>query len=147
MSNENIQLNGKDQIIEMFDFADDELKYSILESIQKRNPKLHQELRARFVKFEDLLKLDLKDFQTLLKNIPKKQLMLSMRLASLSFKQKTYQCVSDRQIEEIESYLTVGAKESVSRVKKEQEKIVNIAKQLIQRGMINLKPQRKDLFV
>lgn len=144
---EPIPVNGKEQVMEMFNAADDELKNSILEGIQNRNRKLYLQLRQMYVKFEDLIRLDMDHFQELLKYIPKKRLFLSLRLASFAFRHKVYQCVTDRQIEEIEHYLHHGAKESVTRVKSEQQEVVKIAKRLHDSGQINIQTTRTDIWV
>ena len=86
--------------------------------------------------FEDLIKIDDKGIQTLLKEIPNDKLLLSMKTANEDVRDKIFRNMSKRAAEMAKEDLEMMGPSRVSDVEAAQSEIINTAKRLEQTGQI-----------
>jgi len=122
--------------------------HAILERVDARSPELAAEIRRRMLHFDDLRRLDRRDFQSLLREIPIEDLVLALKVASEAMRQKVYENVSTRaadQIREEGELLGPVRRHDVEAV---HARIVETARRLEDEGRIALDPREDvDAFV
>jgi flagellar motor switch protein FliG len=120
---------------------------AILESMEGEAPELAAEVRRRMLQFDDLRRLDRRDFQMLLREIPIEDLVLALKSASEPMCEKVYENVSTRAAEQIrEEGELLGAvrRQDVEAV---QSRIVETARRLEEEGRIELHGEDADAFI
>jgi len=131
--------DGVGSVAEMLSHLDPVSRQRILKGMAEKDPRLTERVKDRIVLFEDLVTLEDLDFQRLLKEIPRPNLVVALRMASESFRQKLSANVSERAgkvlFEEVEG---IGPQRRTD-VEAAQRDIVELAKRLDSEGQITLR--------
>ena len=110
----------------------------ILGAVEDEDGDLADALRRRMVIFEDLLQLNKRAMQTLLKNVDRDDLRKSLRDASPEIVDFFLSNVSKRQAEDLREEIEFSGPIQKSRVRQAQENIVAEALKLMEEGVIFL---------
>ena len=108
----------------------------ILESIEQKNPQLAGEIKRLMFLFEDLLFVDDKGIQRILREVDKKDLAMSMKVSEDKLKQKIFTNMSERAQELLKEELQYMGPVRLKDVEMAQTRIVEIVKQLEDQGEI-----------
>ena len=108
----------------------------ILESIEQKNPQLAGEIKRLMFLFEDLLFVDDKGIQRILREVDKKDLAMSMKVADESLKDKIFKNMSERAREILQEELQFMGPVRLKEVEAAQTRIVSIVRQLEDQGEI-----------
>ncbi len=108
----------------------------ILESIEQKNPQLAGEIKRLMFLFEDLLFVDDKGIQRILREVDKKDLAMSMKVSEEKLKQKIFSNMSERAQELLKEELQYMGPVRLKDVEMAQTRIVEIVKQLEDQGEI-----------
>lgn len=108
----------------------------ILESIEQKNPQLAGEIKRLMFLFEDLLFVDDKGIQRILREVDKKDLAMSMKVSEDKLKQKIFSNMSERAQELLKEELQYMGPVRLKDVEMAQTRIVEIVKQLEDQGEI-----------
>ncbi len=108
----------------------------ILESIEQKNPQLAGEIKRLMFLFEDLLFVDDKGIQRILREVDKKDLAMSMKVSEDKLKQKIFANMSERAQELLKEELQYMGPVRLKDVEMAQTRIVEIVKQLEDQGEI-----------
>jgi flagellar motor switch protein FliG len=95
-------------------------------------------VRQKMFTFEDLLRLDKRSMQTLLRELPGDQLCVSLRTASETVRTHFFSCMSGRAAETLREDLELMAPKRLSEVEAAQREVVEAAMRLGQTGQIQL---------
>ena len=115
------------------------LESEILEKIEETKPDLAERIKQLMFTFEDLLGVDDKSIQVLLKEISSEDLSMALKGASDALKEKIFSNMSDRAAKMLREDLEAMGPVRVSDVEKGQVKIAMIAiKRLGDRGRDDL---------
>lgn len=117
---------------------------AILESVDGCNPLLAEEIRRRMLRFDDLQRLDRRGFQLLLQEIPIEDLVLALKAASETMREKVFENVSLRAAEQIRDETELLGPVRTSEVERVQVRIVDIARRLEEEGRIDLDAETED---
>lgn len=132
-------VGGVNKIAEIMNHIDRASEDSIMSNIEKVDSSLAENIRMLMFTFEDLANVGNQEMQTLLKEIPKDELVLALKTASVELKDLILRNMSERAaqmtIEDLESMGAVKLHD----VEKSQQNIVKIARQLEEEGKIVLK--------
>ena len=109
---------------------------NILESLGSET--LSAEVRQAMFTFEDLLKLDKRGMQALLKEANGEQLLLALKAASDELREKIFASLSKRAAEMMREDLEVMGPARLADVEKAQMEIVTVALKLRAEGKINV---------
>lgn len=109
---------------------------NILESLGSET--LSAEVRQAMFTFEDLLKLDKRGMQALLKEANGEQLLLALKAASDELREKIFASLSKRAAEMMREDLEVMGPARLADVEKAQMEIVTVALKLRSEGKINV---------
>jgi flagellar motor switch protein FliG len=123
------------EILNQMDRASEEL---ILKNIEEKDPILAEEIRKLMFTFEDLIHVDDRGIQTILKEISTDDLALALKMASEELKDKIFRNMSSRAVEILKEEMEAKGPVRVSDVEKAQMNIVRVARRLEEEGKIVL---------
>ncbi|MBN1114108.1 MAG: flagellar motor switch protein FliG [Oligoflexia bacterium] len=129
-------LGGVEPIAEMFNIMDKNTEQSIMMRIEEKDPALAEEIRKLMFVFEDLVKVDDKGIQSILKEVPNEKLILALKTASEDVKEKIFKNMSSRAALLVREDLEAMGPVRLSDVEVAQQEIVNIARRLEDEGKI-----------
>ena len=132
------RLGGVEAVAEILNNADRGLEASILEGIEEQRENLADEIRRLMFVFEDLMGVDDRGVQSILKEVSTDDLKLALKLASEELKGKIFSCMSSRAVEMLKEDMEIMGPTRVKDVEAAQQSIIKIAKRLEQEGKIQL---------
>lgn len=132
------QVGGLDQVAEIFNQMDKSNMTEILSEIEETDPELADNIRGLMFVFEDLINVDDRGIQTILKEIDNETLILGLKGASDDLKEKILRNVSAVAAEMIRDDLETMGPVKLSDVEGAQSKIVRRAMELEEEGKIVL---------
>lgn len=130
------RIGGVNTVAEILNQIDRASEESILKSIEEKNPILADEIRKLMFTFEDLLYVDDRGIQTILREISTDDLALALKMASEELKEKIFKNMSQRAVEILKEELELKGPVRVSEVEKAQLNIVRVARRLEEEGKI-----------
>lgn len=108
----------------------------ILESIEQRDAQLAGEIKRLMFLFEDLLYIEDRGIQRILREVDKNDLALSLKIADEKLKEKIFRNMSERARELVQEELSYLGPVRLKEVEAAQTRIVEIVKQLEDQGEI-----------
>ncbi|MBA3003030.1 MAG: flagellar motor switch protein FliG [Desulfurivibrio sp.] len=132
------RLGGVEAVAEILNNADRGLEASILEGIEEQRENLADEIRRLMFVFEDLMSVDDRGIQSILKEVSTDDLKLALKLASEDLKTKIFSCMSSRAVDMLKEDMEIMGPTRVKDVEGAQQSIIKIAKRLEQEGKIQL---------
>jgi flagellar motor switch protein FliG len=132
------QLGGVDVVASILNQMDRTLETELLGRLEEMNPDLTDRIRQLMFTFEDLLKLDDKNVQILLKETSSDDITLALKGASDAMKEKIFTNMSERAAAMLKEDLEAMGPVRLSDVEKAQIKIAMTAKRLDDEGKIIL---------
>jgi flagellar motor switch protein FliG len=130
------KVGGVESIAEMLNLADRSTEKGILESLESEDPDLVEQIRRLMFVFEDLMLVNDKGIQAVLKEVDNDELSLSLKTASDELKQKIFSNMSERAVQLIQEDMQYMGPVRVSDVEAAQQKIVDIVRRLEDAGEI-----------
>ena len=102
--------SGVAQLAEILNYSDQIIAEQILNDIEKNNPELAEEIKQRMFVFEDLVLIDDRGMQKILRKVETGELALALKGASDEVKQKIFKNMSKRAAEMLDEEIeTLGA--------------------------------------
>lgn len=132
------RLGGVAAVAEILNNADRALEASILEGIEEQRETLAEEIRRLMFVFEDLIGVDNRGIQAILKEVSTDDLKLALKLASEELKTKIFGAMSLRAVEMLKEDMEVMGPTRIKDVEAAHQSILKIAKRLEQEGKIQL---------
>lgn len=129
-------VGGLDAVVEMLSQADRSLQDNILKEMERVDEVLADKINALLFTFEDLLLLDDRSMQILLKAVKNDVLVTSLKSTSPDLEQFVYRNMSERQAAMIQEDLEALGAVKLKDVEAAQSEIVRAAKQLEEDGRI-----------
>jgi len=108
----------------------------IMSKIEEDDPDLAEEIGQHMFVFEDLLNVDDRGIQLILKEISNDDLAIALKMASEDVKQKIFRNISSRAAEMIQEDMEARGPVRISDVEKAQQLIVRVARRLETEGKI-----------
>ena len=130
------QLGGVEVVASIFNQMDKELESELLGKIEEQDPNLVDRIRQLMFTFEDILKLDDRSIQTLLKEVSSDELSVALKGASDDLKAKIFANMSERAAAMLKEDLEVLGPVRLSEVERAQIRIAMVAKRLETEGKI-----------
>lgn len=109
---------------------------NILENIEQKEPQLALEIKRLMFLFEDLLYVDDRGIQRVLREVDKKDLALALKVADEKMQQKIYSNMSERARELLKEEIQFMGPVRLKEVEAAQTRIVEIVKALEDQGEI-----------
>lgn len=130
------QLGGVPPIAEMLNVMDKNSEQNIMSRVEEKDPQLAEEIRKLMFVFEDIIFIDDRGMQSLLKEVPNDKLVLALKTAPDEIKDKIFKNISKRASELLKEDLSSMGPVKLSDVEGAQQEIVNVAKRLESEGKI-----------
>ena len=127
---------GVDTVAEILNLADRSTEKGIMEGLEAEDPDLVEQIRRLMFVFEDILLVNDKGIQSVLKEVDNEELALALKTASEDLKQKIFKNMSERAAQLIAEDMQYMGPVRVSDVEQAQQKIVDIVRRLEDAGEI-----------
>lgn len=132
------RLGGVAAVAEILNNADRALEASVLEGVEEQRESLAEEIRRLMFVFEDLLGVEDRGVQAILKEVSTDDLKIALKIASEELKEKIFNSMSSRAVEMLKEDMEIMGPTRVKDVEAAQQAIIKIAKRLEQEGKIQL---------
>lgn len=129
-------LGGVQPVAEMLNVMDKNTEKAIMARIEEKDPILAEEIRKLMFVFEDIIKIDDKGIQALLKEVPNDKLLLALKTANEEIRNKIFKNISQRAAQMLKDDLSNLGPSRLSDVEAAQVEIVNVARRLESEGKI-----------
>lgn len=130
------QLGGIQPIADMLNVMDKQSEQNIMARVEEKDPQLAEEIRKLMFVFEDIIYIDDRGMQTLLKEVPNDKLVMALKTAPDEIKGKIFKNISKRASDLLREDLESMGPVKLSDVEKAQQEIINVAKRLESEGKI-----------
>jgi len=132
------QIGGIDTVAEMLNLVDRTTEKSIMEGLEGEDPDLVDQIRRLMFVFEDILQVDDKGIQAVLKEIDNAELAMALKTASDPLKEKIFHNMSERAGQLIGEEMDFMGPVRVSDVEASQQRIVDVVRRLEDAGEITI---------
>ena len=130
------QLGGVSPIAEMLNVMDKNSEQNIMARVEEKDPQLAEEIRKLVFVFEDIIYIDDRGMQSLLKEVDSSKLTLALKTAPDEIKDKIFRNMSSRAAEMLRDDLESKGPVKLSEVEAEQKEILKIVRKLADEGQI-----------
>ncbi len=141
------EMVGVELAVQLFMNMDRAAEQALLEGIAERDAEVADQIREQMFTFEDLLSVTDKGVQLLLRNVENKTLVLALKGANEEIKQLFLRNVSKRVAEALVEDLESMGPVRLSEVEGAQQQIANEARQLSERGEIEVQGRGDDVLI
>jgi len=140
---------GVETVAEMLNLADRATEKGILESLESEDPDLVEQIRRLMFVFEDILLVNDKGIQAVLKEVDHDELALALKTASDELKEKIFRNMSERAVQLIKEDMEYMGPVRLSDVEAAQQRIVDVVRRLEDAGEIIIAGRggEKDIIV
>ena len=140
-------LGGVKTAAEMINLMGTVIEGTVLESIRSHDPELAQKIMDKMFVFDDIMKLDDKAIQMILKEVASESLIVALKGASPELKEKFLSNMSSRAAETLREDLESRGPMRLSEVEAQQKEILKIVRRLADEGQIVIGGGADDAMV
>jgi flagellar motor switch protein FliG len=133
---EQASLGGVQPVAEMLNVMDKNTETAIMSRLEEKDPLLAEEIRKLMFVFDDIVKIDDRGIQALLKEVPNDKLLLALKTSTEEIRTKVFKNISARAAEMLKEDLSNLGPSRLSDVEGAQQEIVNVARRLEADGKI-----------
>jgi flagellar motor switch protein FliG len=130
------KIGGVEPIAEMLNLIDKATEEQILDNLEERDPDLAEQIRQLMFVFDDLIKVDDRGIQELIKNVNNDKWKVALKTASESVRELVFKNMSERAAVMLREDMEAMAAVKLSEVENTQFEIVQIARKLEEEGKI-----------
>ncbi|MDD4910891.1 MAG: flagellar motor switch protein FliG [Sideroxydans sp.] len=120
---------------------------AIIESVRSHDPELAQKLMDEMFVFEDILEVDDRGIQLVMREVQSESLIVALKGASVEMREKIFKNMSSRAAEMLREDLESKGPVKLSEVEAEQKEILKIVRRLADEGQIVLGGKGEDAYV
>ncbi len=130
------EITGPKSAADILNFVDRTNEERIIAEVEEMFPDIAEQIRNLMFTFEDVKKIDDRGVQTVLKEVPRDQLVLGLKTASAELRELLFRNVSQRAAQMIQEDLEALGPVKLKDVEKAQQGIVDIVRRLESEGKI-----------
>ena len=127
---------GLDALVEILNNVDRGTEKTIMEALEDQEPDLAEEIKKRMFVFEDIILIDDRGIQQMLRSVDTKDLSLALKGASEGVSEKILKNMSKRAAEALKEDMEYLGPVRVKDVEESQQKVVNVIRKLEEDGEI-----------
>ncbi|CAI8754561.1 flagellar motor switch protein FliG [Methylocaldum szegediense] len=131
-------LGGIETAANILNFIESNVEASIMDQISDIDPDLSQKIQDKMFVFDDLIDVDDRGIQTLLREVSTDSLLLALRGADDALKEKIFSNMSRRAAEMLRDDLEAAPPARLSEVEAAQKEILAIARRMAEAGELSL---------
>lgn len=138
---------GVKAIVEVLSRVDRTTEKTIIETLEVDNPELTEEIKRLMFVFEDIVMLDDRSLQLVLRDVDSKDLSLALKASQPEVAQKVYKNMSKRAADMLKEEIEFMGPVKIRDVEEAQQKIVNVIRALEDRGEIVVSRGKGDEMI
>jgi flagellar motor switch protein FliG len=146
-TSESSKVGGLGPLVDIINRSDRTTERLILESLEQRNPELAELVRAQMFMFEDIVNLDDKSVQLVLRQVESADLATALKGVREEVKLKVLTNMSERASENLEEEISLLGPVRLKTVEEAQAKVIHEIRQLEEAGQIVIQRGSEDEFV
>lgn len=127
---------GIESIVQILNGVDRSTERTILDSLELQDPELAEEIKKRMFVFEDIVLLDDRSIQRVIRDVENNDLMLALKVASEDVKEVLFRNMSKRMAETFKEEMEFMGPVRLRDVEEAQTRIVAIIRRLEEAGEI-----------
>ncbi|CEI84301.1 MULTISPECIES: flagellar motor switch protein FliG [Oceanobacillus] len=136
MTEDYTQTGGIQTVVEVLNGVDRSTERTILEALESQDPDLAEEIKKRMFVFEDIVTLDNRAIQRVIREVDNDDLRLSLKVASNEVKDIVFQNMSERMVTTFKEEMEFMGPVRLKDVEEAQTRIVNVIRGLEEKGEI-----------
>jgi len=140
-------LGGVKKAADILNFVDGAVESKVIEQINEADDELSQQIQDNMFVFDNLIDVDDRGMQTLLREISSDQLLLALRGAPEPLREKIFKNMSSRAAEMLKDDLEAAPPAKLSDVENSQKEVLTVARRLSDAGEINLGGSGSEEFI
>lgn len=140
-------LGGVKTAAEMINLMGTVLEGTVLESIRSQDPDLAQKIMDKMFVFDDIIKLDGKSIQLVLREVPSETLVVALKGAQPELKEKILANMSSRAAENFREDLESRGPMRLSEVEEQQKEVLKTVRRLAEEGQVTIGGGAEDAMV
>jgi len=130
------QTGGIEAVVEVLNGVDRSTEKTILDSLEIQDPELAEEIKKRMFVFEDIVTLDNRSIQRVIREADNEDLLLSLKVSSEEVKDVVFRNMSTRMVESFKEEMQYMGPVRLRDVEEAQSRIVTIIRKLEDSGEI-----------
>ncbi|KXZ14947.1 flagellar motor switch protein FliG [Bacillus nakamurai] len=130
------QTGGIEAVVEVLNGVDRGTEKTILDSLEIQDPDLADEIKKRMFVFEDIVTLDNRAIQRVIRDVENDDLLLSLKVASEEVKEIVFSNMSQRMVETFKEEMEIMGPVRLRDVEEAQSRIVGVVRKLEEAGEI-----------
>lgn len=138
---------GVDSIVEVLNRVDRTTERTIIENLEVQSPELAEEIKKLMFVFEDLVVLDDRSLQLVLREVDTKDLALALKATAQEVAEKIFKNMSKRASEMLKEEIEYMGPVKIRDVEESQQKVVNIIRRLEESGEIVVSRGKGDEMI
>lgn len=141
------KIGGVEPIAEMLNLMDKATEETILDNLEERDPDLAEQIRQLMFVFDDLVKIDDKGIQELIKNVNNDKWKLALRTAADAVKELVFKNMSERAAQMLREDMEAMGAVKLTDIEAVQMEVIGIARKLETEGKIIIASGGDSAFV
>ena len=138
---------GVDAIVEILNLADRTTEKGILEALEEENPELAEEIKKKMFVFEDIVMLDNRSIQKVIREVDTQDLTRALKGVDTEVQEKVFQNVSKRAAQALKEDMEYMGPVRIKDVEEAQQKIVAVIRHLEDTGEIIIARGEDDQLI
>ena len=138
---------GIPAIVEVLNRVDRTTEKTITEALEVDNPELAEEIKRLMFVFEDIVMLDDRSLQMVLREVDTKDLSLAMKATPQEVSEKVYKNMSKRAADMLREEIEYMGPVKIRDVEEAQQKVVNVIRTLEEKGEIVISRGQGDEMI
>lgn len=130
------ETGGVDAVVEVLNGVDRSTEKTILDALEIQDPELAEEIRKRMFVFEDVVTLDNRSIQRIVRDCENADLILSLKVSSEEVKEVLFRNMSQRMAESFKEEMEIMGPVRLRDVEEAQSRIVGTIRRLEDSGEI-----------
>ncbi|GAE29243.1 MULTISPECIES: flagellar motor switch protein FliG [Halalkalibacter] len=130
------EAGGIESVVEVLNSVDRSTERTILDALEIQDPELAEEIKKRMFVFEDIVTLDNRSIQRVIRDVENEDLQLSLKVASEEVKEIIFSNMSQRMAEAFKDEMEFMGPVRLKDVEEAQTRIVSVIRTLEEAGEI-----------
>lgn len=136
MTEDYTQTGGIQTVVEVLNGVDRATEKTILDALESQDPDLAEEIKKRMFVFEDIVTLDNRAIQRVIREVDNDDLRLALKVASNEVKDIVFNNMSERMVTTFKEEMEYMGPVRLKDVEEAQTRIVNVIRGLEEKGEI-----------
>lgn len=141
------EAGGVSRLAEILNSIDGGTAEQIIDDIEENNPDLADEIKQMMFVFEDIVLVDDKGLQKVLRSIESQELAVALKAASEEVKNKIFKNMSERAAEILKEEMEVSGAVRMKDVTDAQQKITRIVQEMERKGELIISGRGGEEFI